>query len=136
MRFLVLALAAVALDPCNGLGTGSDSGTSSTAQVDAAGAPVVDDVTVPETATIDVSTGVAHIQGSISFHSDTTPVTAVNVLAHGTSGSVYRGSLNGASPQPLIFDLSSAGAHGLDFNVQDQAGRTSAVVTRTIVVQE
>jgi hypothetical protein len=137
VRILSVLLAASALDPCSG--GAADSGASSEAAastVDAAGAPVIDDVTLPATATIDLTRGSAHIVGAISFHSDDSTVVGVNVLSHGTSGTVYRGSLGAGSPQPLTFDLAAPGNYALDFNVFDAKNRYSAIVTRTIVVSE
>ena len=133
-KLLAIAITGAALSPCDGSGGVADSSAGSF-RSDAANVPVVDDVSVPASATIDPLTGVAHIVGSISFHDDFGTVTGVNVLAHGTNGSVYRGPLGAASPQPLVFDLSSAGSHALDFNVFAQPGMTSAAVPRTIFVQ-
>jgi hypothetical protein len=137
IRLLSVVLAASSLAPCDA-GGGSDSGAApaATSPVDAAGSPVVDDVTLPATATISASSGAAHVVGSISFHSDDSTVVGVNVLGHGTSGSVYRGSLGGGSPQPLIFDLSTPGTYALDFNVFDAKNRHSENATRTITVTE
>jgi hypothetical protein len=134
-KLLAVVLVAAALDPC-GSSSGSDGGTTASPTFDAATAPVIDDVSVPATATIDALTGVAHITGSISYHDDFGTVTGVNILGHGTNGSVYRGALSGASPQPLIFDLSTPGQHDLDFGVFAEPGNNSALVTRSIVVQE
>jgi hypothetical protein len=136
-KLLFVALAAATLAPCDGLGGsdgGTDTGGDTVASADAVNGPVVDDVILPQTATIDISTGVAHIIGSISFHDDFGQVVGVNVLGHGTNGSIFRGSLGNDSPQPLIFDLSTPGVMLLDFNVFDQTGNTSAPVTRTISV--
>ena len=132
-KVLTVVLVASALDPCGSSGT-ADGGTVKAPGIDAATAPVIDDVTVPGTATIDSLTGVAHINGSISFHDDFGTVTGVNILGHGTNGSIYRGAINGPSPQILTFDLSTPGQHDLDFNVFAQPGNNSARVTRTIVV--
>jgi hypothetical protein len=137
LRALAVVLAASSLAPCDG-SSASDSGAeaAATVPVDAAGAPVIDDVTLPATATIDISKGTAHVVGSISFHSDDSTVVGVNVLAHGTSGSIYRGALGSGSPQPLVFDLSTPGTYSLDFNVFDAKNRYSAIVTQTITVRE
>ncbi|MDB4997249.1 MAG: hypothetical protein JWM74_4681 [Myxococcaceae bacterium] len=137
LRVLSVVLAAASLAPCDG-SSASDGGAEAavTPPGDAAGAPVIDDVTLPPTATIDISTGRAHVIGSISFHSDDSAVVGVNILAHGTSGSIYRGPLGAASPQSLIFDLSTPGTYSLDFNVFDSKNRYSAIVTQTITVRE
>jgi hypothetical protein len=133
IKALSFMLVAAALDPCGSSGN-ADGGAARLPGIDAATAPVVDDVSVPASATIDSLTGVAHINGSISFHDDFDTVTSVNILGHGTNGSIYRGAITGPSPQILTFDLSSPGQHDLDFNVVAGPGNSSARVTRTIVV--
>lgn len=134
-KLLSVVLVAAALDPCGSSGA-SDGGTVVSPGIDAATAPVIDDVNVPESATIDSLTGVAHINGSISFHDNFGTVTGVNILGHGTSGSIYRGAITGPSPQILTFDLSTPGQHDLDFTVFAEPGNNSARVTRTIIVQQ
>lgn len=134
-KLLAVALVSIALDPC-GSGGASDGGGTVSPAVDAASAPVIDDVSVPATATIDSLTGLAHITGSISFHDDFGTVTGVNILGHGTNGSVFRGAISGPSPQIVVFDLSTPGEHDLDFTVFAEPGNNSARVARAIVVSE
>src|SRR6187399_876678 len=97
------AIASLLLAPCDGSGSGSASDAAAPDAVaevpDAAGAPVIDDVTVPEVATLDVGRGTAHIVGSIAYHSDTSQVAVVNVF-EGKTGGIFRGALGGPSPQP------------------------------------
>ncbi|MEO6572596.1 MAG: hypothetical protein ABIP89_02065 [Polyangiaceae bacterium] len=133
-KVVAVALLALALDPCDGSRSASDGGAAP--GVDAATAPVIDDVSVPQSATIDTLTGVAHITGSISFHDDFGTVTGVNILGHGTNGSIYRGAITGASPQIVVFDLSTPGQHDLDFSVFAEPGNNSARVARSIVVSQ
>jgi hypothetical protein len=133
-KLLAVALLSLALDPCDGSSGASDGGV--VAPFDAASAPVIDDVSVPESATIDSLTGVAHITGSISFHDDFGTVTGVNILGHGTNGSIFRGAISGPSPQIVVFDLSTPGQHDLDFTVFAEPGNNSPRVARSIVVSE
>lgn len=134
-KLLTVLFAAALLDPCGSSAT-TDGGAARPPAIDAATAPVIDDVTVPASATIDSLTGVAHINGSISFHDDFGTVTGVNILGHGGNGSIYRGAIGGPSPQTLTFDLSTPGQHDLDFNVFAEPGNNSARVTRTIIVSQ